>query len=479
MKAVRSTHLDHAAGDHRDRGSAMILTLMVMTLVTVLSSTVAVVTINNLQSSGRSRQAAAALSAADAGIAQAVTYLRSSGVRDLRCSPTCASNAWGNRASPSTVSVPGAAGQSYKAWIEAVAPFPQNDPGVYRIHSTGSAANAASRPVTAEVSVTTSNVPKGVFARSINGGGAASVARESIFSTGCVYNRSKIQMVPGELDLAYGIPIGVHSSQIITDANGTGQYCPPTTKKPIHRGSDGSSPRPCDTAYPYDQDRLGGRLTAGDGCHDARMTGTGPWAKYYTTYDLDSNGTKDPSSLLQSDADLFKVFGFQTPVLSQGQIDSLRMLAQSQGNYWRYSQSSQWTNPDEANAVMFFDLTQTDAGGTVDLNDIEGFSRSPNLTDADPACTSRSLIIVIEGGNVKLNSNKKLAASLLLTSSAPDGQVLKANGNSEFIGTIFADTVNLTGTANISMDTCFLANVSPGLMDFAVTSYQENDRGLS
>lgn len=464
-------------GPRQDRGSAMILTLMVMTLVTALSATVAVVTVNNLQGSWRSRQAGVALGAADAGIAQAVSYLRNSGVRGLRCAPSCGGNPWGNKASPATVPSPTDSGDGYQAWIEPVAPFPANDPGLYRIHSTGTAAGGASRTVSADVSVTTADVPKGVFARTINGGGDASVARESIFSTGCVYNRSKIQMVPGEIDLAYGIPIAVHSTQIITDSNGTGQYCP-TTSRPIHRGTGGSTPRPCNPAYPYDQDRLGGRLSAGDGCHDPRMDGTGPWARYYSTYDVNSDGTKDPTSLLESDADLRRIFGFRSPVLSQGQIDSLRTLALSQGNYWTKAQSTAWTSPDEANAVMFFDLTQTDPGGTVDLNNVSGFSRAPNMDESDPNCPTRSLIIVIEGGNVKLNSNQQLAASLFLTSSAPNGQVFKANGTSEFIGTIYADTVNLTGTANISMDTCFMANVSPGMLDFSVSAYREDDRGL-
>ena len=454
----------------------MILTLLVMTLVTAMTTTIAVVTINNLQSSWRSRQAGAALSSADAGIAQAVTYLRNSGVRDLRCSPTCTSNPWGNSTTPASVTVPGVAGQSYKVWIEAVAPFPANDPGLYRIRSVGSASGSASRPVVADVNVTTADVPKGIFARSISGGGNASVARESVISTGCVYNRSKIEMVKGEIDAAYGIPIGVHSSQIITDSNGSGQLCP-TTNKPIHR--QGNSAEPCNTDYPFDQDRLGGRLAAGDGCHDSRMAGTGPWAKFYSTYDTNGDGTKDASSLLKSDADLIEMFGFKTPVLSQGEIDSLRMLAQSQGNYWRYASSNRWSSPDEAHAVMFFDLAGTDTGGTVDLNDITGFGRSSNLSDTAPLCPSRSLVIVIEGGNAKLNSNQKLAASLFLTASAPNGQVFKANGNAEFIGTIYADTVNLVGTVDISLDTCFLANASPGMMDFAVTSYREEDRGLS
>jgi len=224
-------------------GSAMILTLMVMALVTALATTVAVVTINNLQSSSQARLAGSAVNSADAGVAQAVAYLRNSGVRELRCSPSCASNPWGNEANPATVTVGGTAGQSYKVWIQAVAPFPTNDPALYRVHSTGAAAGAASRKVTADVGVTTSNVPRGIFARTINGGGDASVARESIFSTGCVYNRSKIEMVKGEIDLAYGIPIGVHSSQIITDSNGTGQYCP-TTSKPIHKSGAADAGQP-------------------------------------------------------------------------------------------------------------------------------------------------------------------------------------------------------------------------------------------
>lgn len=101
------------------------------------------------------------------------------------------------------------------------------------------------------------------------------------------------------------------------------------------------------------------------------------------------------------------------------------------------------------------------------------------MADTDPACDSRSLVIVIVGGNAKLNSSTQLFASLFLTSTAPYGQVLKDNGNSEFIGTIYADNVNLVGTANISMDKCFLANVSPALMDVSVKNYREDDRGLS
>lgn len=456
--------------DRSDTGSAMIITLMVLAVVTALATTVAAVTINNMQSSWRAQQAGAAVNAADAGIAQAVSYLRNAGVRDLTCSPTCSGNPWGNQAAPATVSVPGVGGQAYKVWIEKVAPFPANDPALYRVHATGTAAGQASRAVVADVQVSSSDVPKGIFARTISGGGDASVARESIFSTGCVYNRSKIQM--SGMDLAYGIPVAVHSSQIITDSNGSGQFCP-TTKKPIHRTGQGSdTEEPCATAYPYDQDRLGGSL-AGTPCYQAEMDGA--WADYYQARDLNGDGGDDVGgSYIKDDAALLDLFGIRAPALSQPQLDQLRTVAQSQGNYWTAADG--WTSPDEAQAVMFFDLTGSDPGGLVDLNDVQGFGREANLTASSTSCHTRSLIIVVEGGNVRLNSNQQLAASVFLTSPAPYGQVFKANGTSQFIGTIYADTVNLAGTTDLSTDECFQDNPSPALLDISVRSYRELDR---
>lgn len=461
-----------------DAGSALVITLMVLALVTVLSTTVAAVTIDNLQGSRRAQQAGAALGAADAGVAQALSHVRNNGVRNLACSSStpasaaCAA-AWGS-ANPKDVALPGASGQRYTVWIESVRPFPANDPGLYRIHSTGTA-TGASRPVTTDVSVTTTDVPTGIFARTISGGGSASVSRESIFSTGCVYSRSNIAM--SGIDAAYGIPVGVHSSQIITESNGSGQYCP-QTNKPIHRDTQGNSStaRPCNMNYPNDQDSLGGALGSScGGVQSAHPT-------YYGARDLDGNGTTDvDGSYLRDEATLMKLFGMKSPVLSQSQLEQLRIIAQSQGNYWtthvsRNNASTGWTSPDEPNAVMYFDLGTTDPGGLVDLNDITGFGRAGNLSATAAGCDTRSLLIVIAGGNAKLNANQELTASLFLTSSAPHGEVQKANGTSRFIGTIYADSVNLVGNADLSLDECFLNNVSPFLLDFTLSNYRELDR---
>ncbi|ABL80641.1 MULTISPECIES: hypothetical protein [unclassified Nocardioides] len=461
-----------------DRGSAMILTMMALVLITGLASTVAVLTIDNLRSSWRAQQAGSAVNAADAGVAQAMTYLRSAGVRPLRCSPGCTGNSWGNKDAPTTVSLPGGAGESYRVWIEAVSPYPANDPGLYRIHSTGGAAGSASRTVLADVSVTTTEVPRGIFAHTISGGGSASVTRQSVFSTGCVWERDKIAMVPGQIDVAYGIPIGVHTSDYITTAHGSGQHCSETQGGLIHATGTGNNvtSAPCSTAYPYDQDRAGGSLI-GTPCESVQTS----YPKYYGPQNLDAGPEADVAgSFVKDDATLARLFNLKDPALSPTQLDQLRSVARAQGNYW--TSSTVWSSPDEENAVMFFDLTKgSDLGGTVDLNKISdtAFGREANLADTDPRCTSRSLVIVVDGGNVKVNSNQRLFASLFLTSAAPYGQVVKANGTADFIGTIYADKVNLVGNFDASMDTCFLANTSPALLDFRAGSYREDDRGLS
>ena len=458
-----------------DAGSALILTLMAMAVVMGMATTVAVVSINNLQSSTKAQQAGAALNAADAGISQAVAYMRSSGVRKLACSPSCTTNPWGNSGTPTSVTLGGVGRQAYTAWIEPIRPYPANDPATYRVHSTGTASGAARRQVAADVTVG-SNVTRGVHSRTMSGGGSASVSRESIFSTGCVYERSKIAMTPGELDIAYGVPVGVHSSQIITNSNGSGQFCP-STSRPIHDPGGTAPARNCSADNPYDHDIYGGAFptTAGNACLNLATL----YPKYYAARDLDGDGTIDVNgSFIKDESALARLYNMRNPTLAEGLVDQLRSIAISQGNYWEKASptNAAWKTPDEENVVMFFDLTRTDLGGTVDLNEIVGFSRATNTSETSAACSSKSLAIVIEGGNAKLNSNQTMFGSLILTSSAPYGQVIKANGTASFIGTIFADNINLVGNVDLSLDACFLANLSPALLVLNVGNYREEDR---
>ena len=429
--------------------------VMMLALVSALTMTLAVVTTNNLSSARLSQQAGAALNAADAGIAQGLTYLRQTGVKTLnQCSPTCASDAYGNSAAPATVAIPGRAGQSYKVWIEVIAPYPANATGIYRVHSTGFAGGPASRTITTDAMVTSYDIPYGIFANSVVGGGNTDVHRASILSTGCIWKRSKMEFAG--IDVAYGIPAAAHSSQIITDDQGSGQYCP-NTNKPIHDPSKPPADKNCNALYPYDQDKYGGPL-AGTACYQAHSA----------TYPL--------TSLIASDADLMSAYGIRQPVFSQAQLDQLKAIAISQDNYYTTAASNTWTSPTEKDAVMYFDLTATDPGGLVDTNFITGWDRAYPLSASHASCEPRSLVVIIEGGNAKLNSNSVLFGSLFLISGNPYGQLQKSNGMSTMIGTVYANNIDFTGTADMWLDECFLANMSPGLTNVEAFNYREVDR---
>jgi hypothetical protein len=359
----------------------------------------------------------------------------------------------------------GIVGQSYEVWIQAVAPFPANNPGIYRVHSTGRAAGAASRTVTEDVSVGTTNVPMGVFARTINGGGSASVTRQSIFSTGCIYDREKIAMVNGQLDAAYGIPIGAHSSQYITKDNGNNNTCS-TSNGDIHRSGY------CNTQFPYDQDRLGGSLLS-TSCANVQTS----YPTYYGPRNLDADaGFEVNGSYIESDTALFKLFKINRPAPSPAQLSQLRAIADSQDNL--HSSATGWPQPTETNAVLFFEFASglSTNARTVNLNDITGYGRATNVSAASADCPTKSLTIVIMDGNATLNSNQQLVASLFLPSGAPNGQVTRANGTANFVGSIYADGINVTGNVDLSSDTCFVSNVSPALLDVSSGKYRELDR---
>ncbi|MCM0622376.1 hypothetical protein [Nocardioides bruguierae] len=464
-----------------DTGSALVITMTVVALVLVLGTTILRVTVNGMQASSASRASAAALDAADAGVAQALAYLRSSGSRSLRCSPDCTTNAWGSSSAPFGDDLPGSAGQSYTAWIEPIAPWPDNDPATYRIHSTGRSGSGV-RAVEVDVSLSPiASLPLGLFGREISGGGNYSTTRVSVFSTGCVYRRDKID-VADTIDAAYGIPAAVHSSQVITNANGNNQYCSDAKGSgkngPIHSWSASNAAGACNEEFPYDQDAYGGPL-AGTACASVAAA----YPAYYGAQDLDGDGTTDvDGSRIGSEDALRTLFGIGEDPFSADELDDLRAVAQSQGLYW--TTNSGWSVPSPSvtpHAVMFFDLSPTNSSSAlVNLSqaDFDDWGREDTgEVVADSAqCPDQSLLIVIVNGDVRLNSNTNMAASIVLTSRSPYGKVSKNNGTADLIGTLFADAVDLTGTANLSLDECFLANVSPSLLRQGVGRYLEVDR---
>lgn len=458
----------------RAKAMAMVMVLLLSSVITVIVVTALSVTVSNVEGARSAKDSSAALAAADAGISAAVSYLQSRGVEGLACSPNCTNNRWGSRTNPASDTLLGSADQRFSVWIEPVAPYPANNPALYRVHSTGrSGAGVRVTEVDLSIKLERLPLPMTIFAEAINGGGSASVAKESIISTGCVTRRAQIDTIAG-LDLAYGIPVAVHSARSVTTANDSGQSrsCTPGNRD-VHRGVN------CNTTYPNDQSAYGGAYAAGSPCASLPTS----YPRFYAARDLDGNGTIDVNgSYIRDAAALRTLFSIPEEPFTPDQLETLKQVAKDQGQYYTRARDltstlapSPATHP---HSVMYFDLLTTDPGGEVDLNLIRGWEQESQRVGTTGACVPRSLLIIIEGGNAKLNANQSLVASTVLLSDPPFGEVNKANGTADYIGSLFASTINLVGNVNFSLNDCFVNNLSPYLLTPAIEelSYRELDR---
>ena len=444
-----------------DKGSALIITIMFIAVLAALATTVTSLAIGNLQSSTLAREAGVAANAADAGIAEGVSYLRTNGVGSLCARPTAydASTPSFDRAmnvakenEPIAVRcVDGptkatrVSGQPYSVLIVTDVGIAGSDVGRYLIYSVGVGGGAARRIATAEVEVKGVGAPRGgFFGHTVSGSGTAKV-NQSIFSTGCVYQRNRITMTGVD---SYGLPAAVHSSAIITDDNGTTPTCGRSGKS-IHD----SGPCLAQSDGYFDQDVLGGSLV-GTSCWTARSAypASTPWAKYYPD-----------GSRIADKGTLFALFGLKDPALSQAEIDELRSVAKAQGNYRTTSGASDQVTPNGTNAVLFYELNN----GKVDLGTIKGFE--PPTT----GCLPKSLIVLVSGGDVVFPSGPALAASVFVTT--PAKSYTPTGG--QLVGTAYADSITLGGNSIVSTAAldCFAANPSPSLLAFNVTAYREID----
>lgn len=230
-------------GSDADSGSAIILTMLMLAVLSGLSLTVFTLSSDNLGNARRDRQAASALANSEAGVSQAISYLKSRGVGALACAPNCGTaNSWGEEpdevdgdAAPS-MEVSFGPTETYKVWIETVQQLSAvtETPGIYKVHSIGNAGvGPGSRRVEVEVQVAPFEFPLAVVADSVQAGGDGAIHTESLFSTGCIFKRDKIAFQG--IDPVYGIPAAAHSAQYITNSQTGGASCAATDPKNIHK----------------------------------------------------------------------------------------------------------------------------------------------------------------------------------------------------------------------------------------------------
>jgi hypothetical protein len=476
-----------------DDGIGIITVVMVVAVLTAFLITATVMTVNNLGNAKRDRQALSALSTSEAGVAQAVQYLRSGSLGALTCLEPAAGAApgatctgpgpsWISAANPKQVMLNGAAGacvissDCFKVWIGTVQPYKPNcagrhasppEPcyGIYRVHSTGvSGGGPGARKLAVDVKVAPYPFPIGVFSDALSGNGNVGVHYESIFTNGCMMNRqddssngSGVQFSWDSannrpvLDLIYDQPTAAHATGDISTSNtscGSGGG-----GDPIHTSGI------CNPTFKYDQDGSGATLpTTGNACYGA-----------YTRAD----GTKYPTSSLFTQSDL-QNYGYRPRGLTDAQYDALKAQAQAEGTYNITSANINATLTSLQAAGVSSPVLYWD-NGDVSLNATSfpaSFLRDINNS---PTCVATSVTIVVTGpGNDLTYQGGNTAPYLVASLFIPDG-TLTGNGGRNTIGTVFAKTLDLGGNIDFYMDQCFANNPPGATLDAQTVTWREDD----
>jgi hypothetical protein len=477
----------------RDEDGLGIVTVVFLAAVlTALIITAVAVTTSNMDNTRRDRQALSSLATSEAGVSQAVMYLRGGSLQKLDCmeplpgdppAGTCtsATQGWTSAANPKQVRVDGVAGacttgaNCFKVWIGTIKPYVPNCPerripsigtcsGIYRIHSTGLADSGPSaRAVDVDVQVTPYPFPIGVFAESFSGNGTPGIHSESVFTNGCIKNRqddskngSGFQFEWDStnnrpvMDLVYDQPSAAHATGDISTSNnscGSG-----SGGAPIH-----NTVQKCNATFPWDQSGSGGDLS-GTPCNGLYKRADGSF--YPTTSNFNSTD--------------LATYGYRPRGLTDAQYKALLSQAQSQGTYNIATSAVSSTLTTLANAgitspVLFWDNQDV----ALKLSDFPDTFKRPLNQPA--TCTASSVTIVVSGSGNDLNySGGNTAPFLSASIFVPDGKIT-GQGGYNIIGTVFANEIDLGGNPDYYMDQCFASNPPGALLDVKATDWREAD----
>jgi hypothetical protein len=487
----RSAHGPLCRLGREEDGLGIITVIFLAAVLTALTITAVKVTVGNMDNTRRDRQALSALATSEAGVSQALMFLRGGSLTSLTCmepapgaapGTDCTSQpaGWTNPTNPkvvgvnSTTGVCAAGADCFKVWIGTIKPYVANCPerrdpnirtcsGIYRVHSTGLAESGPSaRAVAVDIKVTPYPFPMGVFAETFSGNGTPGIHFESVFTNGCIKNRQRDDANGSGfqfdwdttnsrpvMDLVYDQPSAAHATGDISTSNnscGSG-----SGGAPIHNALT-----KCNVTFPWDQSGSGGVLT-----------GTPCYGKY-------TNGSHVyPTTSAFSQADL-EGYGYRPRGLTDTQYAALLAQAQSMGTYNLAGNAVSSTLSALATAgitspVLFWD------NGSVDLS--SSYFPTPFKRDIDTSatCTAASVTVVVSGPGHDLkyqggNTSPFLSASIFV----PDGKIT-GQGGYNVIGTVFANEIDLGGNPDYYMDQCFASNPPGAILDASVIKWAEAD----
>jgi hypothetical protein len=443
-----------------EAGIALITVMLVGAVLAGMGILIVSTTITDLRSANSDRASARTLDVAEAGVSDAISYIRSKGVKQI-CGSCGTITDWNTGHT-----IPYPRGQAVVS-IVAINPYkpPQVRVGHYSITSvgttTGSGASgsgqvAGKRTVQELVDVRPLSFPLGVYTASqVNLGGTVNMMQESLFSGSCVDSRSKLVMVPGptgsNIDPFYNIPAAVHSTSYITDKNTSCLDPASADSQAIHKTST------CSSTYPADQDTLGGYPypagVAGDACRNA-TSGYG---------DYDTNGSNF------SNTTFVNTYGFLPRGLSDDDYAQLKAKAIAAGTYFPAGTSIVWptASTDPANAGYNPVIYIQNQNATIQSGDLSGYAWT-----SDPTCTQNhpTAVVIVDHGDLNISSGASLSGFIFV----PDGNI-KFTGSPTVIGTMFSKSLDWSGGSTVGLNDCFAANTNGGILNVTKYSWREVD----
>jgi hypothetical protein len=504
----RSTDPSHQSLFHRfvrrgdDAGVALITALMVMLVLLAFGALVTVLGVNNLGNSNRDRAASSSLGAGDAGVAQAIEYIRNNGVGKLTCPDanpsSCSGNpaGWSNPISPKLVPLDsgqngcsGSGKNCAKVWIGIVQAFapPTVKSGTYNIHSEGLYGNGPSaRQIVVTIKVTPDKFPIGVFGQTVSGNGGTAVYTESLFTTDCV---SPIDTGSGNgtrftgIDSYWGQPAAAHttthiSSSVHCGSNGYITHGSPTATSPSANNC------PNNTTLNPMQSGDGGLVDAsvGSQCYQIYHRPDGSWypdgvcpSGVTPTY---PNGLCATTAFTTAD---LQRFGYRPRGLSDAEYAALKARARSQGTYniavgSLSSTLTSLVNGGVNSPVLYWDCSSASMCSSSNPLSLK-YSDFPSGMFADAPSDScsenmRVLTIVVEHANFVFQggNNTWFDAAIFV----PDGSFY-GNGGYQVLGTLFSNNLDLGGTQAFALNSCWLNSFPGPVLSVTQTGFREND----
>jgi hypothetical protein len=337
-------------------------------------------------------------------------------------------------------------------------------PQLYAISSTGTSGQGR-RTIRAVVTISGSGLPVGVFVNTIDANGNPDFTNISIFASGDINGRDKMNVSGIDENYTVGqvyggsstakVPAAVHAVGAIYGKGGgrTGAIHPPNPNCSVGRGPQGQSM--------WDSSGTGGPVTAA--CTPAWTAPAGWIGPAYPPT------TKFTSELLKG------VSGGRAamPKLNESEYQSLKATAQSSGIYCYIPKSGPATCTELGAPLTgsMTDITSLPAHFVVYYEYEPGANQSLSWTNSVTPCPTRSATVVVRNGGVTLRGGGTMYGNIL----APEGTVDSA-GNYVVYGSVLAQSMRLRGTAGFALDACATANQPTTTLNVTAGRWSEVDR---